>query len=69
MEIQHAPRHGVGTEKIPQHQIKAPLPPLLTEDVTLLALRFDGLRPMVGYRTGIVFRILWLDHNFELYNH
>jgi hypothetical protein len=68
-EIRNAPRHGVGTEKIPRDQLKAPLPQGISDDVEILALRYNGKRPMLGYRDGRTFQILLLDHNFTAYDH
>ncbi len=69
-EVREAPRHGIGTEKIAVASIKAAIPNFVTEEVlTLLALRFSGLSPMVGYRVGAIFYVLWFDHDFTLYDH
>lgn len=68
-EIQNAPRHGLGTEKIHRSSIKAAIPASVTDDVTFLALRYNGKAPMVGYRDGRTFHVLYLDHTFTLYNH
>jgi hypothetical protein len=68
-QIHNAPRHGFGTEKISWHAIKAPIPKTVTEDVTLLALRFNGKAPMVGFRDGRTFHVLYFDHSFKLYDH
>ncbi len=68
-EIQNAPRHGLGTEKLPRSALKAAIPQSVTEDVTFLALRYNGKAPMVGYRDGRTFYLLYLDHNFSLYKH
>ena len=68
-EIQNAPRHGLGTEKIARSAIKAAIPSGVTEDVTFLALRYNGMAPMVGYRDGRTFHVLYLDHTFTLYPH
>lgn len=68
-QIQVSPRHGLGHEKIEQNAIRTGLPPHVTKDVTLLAFRFNGKKPMVGYRSGRVFHILFVDHNFTLYDH
>ncbi len=69
MQIRQAPRHGMGSEKITRGQIKAPFPNAVTEDVTLLAFRYAGMKPMVGYKDGRTFHVLWLDWNFTLYDH
>lgn len=69
-EIQTAPKHGVGSEKIERDSIIPPIPLDLTEDVKhLLALRFDGKKPIVGYRNKFIFHILYIDRSFEVYNH
>ncbi|MBT9096407.1 hypothetical protein KFZ76_01620 [Methylovulum psychrotolerans] len=69
-EIKKIDRHGLGTEKIARDAIKAPIPGFITDDVNdFLALRFSGLKPMVGFKKQDVFYILWFDHCFKLYNH
>lgn len=70
-ETRNAHRHGLGSEKIPRNALKVPLPTdlLVTDDVDFIAFRFAGKSPMIGYRSGPLFRILWLDHNFSAYNH
>ncbi|WP_454783294.1 hypothetical protein [Legionella sp. WA2022007384] len=68
-EIIQAHKHGLGTEKIAQHAIKAPMPKDITPDTNLIALRFDGKAAMVGRRDGRVFIVYWIDHNFTLYDH
>ncbi len=69
IEIRSSGRHGKGAEKIEQTSIKETLPPCITPDVTLLAFRFWGRAPMVGFRDGRIFHIVWLDINFKLYDH
>lgn len=69
IEIRSAHRHGLGAEKISHDAIIPAVPPVVTQDVTLLAFRFSGRNPMVGFRSGPVFKILWLDHNFTVYDH
>lgn len=68
-ELHIAPKHGAGSEKISRTAIKRPIPQHITEDVSLLAFRFDGKKPMVGYRSGPTFHIVWFDRNFILYDH
>lgn len=68
--IKNLDRHGLGSEKIAKSSVKAPIPKFITEDVdAFLALRFNGLKPMVGYRELNIFFVLWFDHNFSLYEH
>lgn len=63
-------RHKLGTEKLPIDSLNVPKPLFLTDDVEhVIAFRFHGLCPMVGYRQKDVFFILWFDHNFTLYDH
>jgi len=69
-DIKQAPRKGLGSEKIPRHQLRVPVPATVTEDVEFfLAIRYNGNHPMVGYRSQQVFHVVWLDHNFTVYPH
>jgi hypothetical protein len=68
-EIKVAHRHGFGTEKIDSSAIRAPIPNSVAQDVTYLALRFSGKKPMVGYRNGSVFHIVFIDNKFDVYAH
>ena len=68
-EIHNAPRHGLGTEKIDRAAIRPALPPEISEDVTFLAVRYKGKRPMIGYRDGRIFHLLFIDHSFSAYDH
>jgi hypothetical protein len=68
-EIIAAPRHGLGSEKISQNCIKTGIPNIVTQDTTLLGLRFSGKKVMVGFRDKDIFHILWFDRNFKLYSH
>ena len=69
LNIKNSPRHGLGTEKIARSSIRAPIPQKVTEDASLLALRYNGKAAMVGYRDGRVFYVVFLDHTFDLYSH
>lgn len=60
-QIESAPRHGSGYEKIARGAIKAAIPAHITEDVNLIAFRFCGKAPMIGYRDRAIFYIIWLD--------
>lgn len=69
-EIRNAPRHGLGSEKISRNSIKGVrIPDEVTEDTTLLAIRFCAMAPMIGYRSGQAFHVLWLDRSFTVYAH
>lgn len=68
-QIKQCPRHGLGFETIDRDCIKARIPSVITPDVRLLAFRFSGMKPMVGYRIGRTFFIIWLDRDYSLYDH
>ena len=68
-EIEQANKSGLGKENIDRNSIKAPIPSIVKEDTKIWALRFRGKAPMVGYREGEIFHILWIDRNFTLYDH
>jgi hypothetical protein len=69
-EIRQAPASGLGSEQIPRYRIKRAVPSSVTEDVdSFTALHFVGKKRFLGYRIGQIFYILWVDHDFETYNH
>jgi len=68
-QLRNAPRHGQGYEKIAQNAIKAPIPGCVTEDVNIIAFRFHGTAPVVGYRARRIFHVFWLDRSYSLYKH
>lgn len=59
----------LGSEKLPQTAINRPKPKHLTADQSLIAIRFWDKARMVGYRERDVFRIIWFDCDYSLYNH
>lgn len=69
-QIQQMDRHALGYEKISVSSIKTAVPKFITEDQeNLIAFRFSGLKPMVGYRSKNIFFVLWFDHDFTVYDH
>lgn len=68
-ELRAADKHGLGYEKISKKAIRPRIPLHITDDVNLIAFRFSGKKPMVGYRNGKTFYVVWLDRNFSLYDH
>jgi len=68
-DIKRAPRHGLGCEKIDRNSIRATIPERVTDDTAILAFRFHGKAPMVGFRDRETFHVLWFDANFSLYQH
>lgn len=68
--IRLAPASGLGAEQIPRYRIKPPIPNVVTEDVSsFTALHYQGKKRFIGYRVGQIFYILWVDHNFSVYDH
>ncbi len=59
----------MGFETITRGAISRPVPAHITEDVTFIAFRFSGMKPMVGYRVDGMFHIIWFDCTFNLYDH
>jgi hypothetical protein len=70
-QLQLSPRHALGSEKISPQSIKASIPSdYMSEEVnTLLAFRFDGKKPFVGFRNGFIFHVFYIDRDFTLYSH
>lgn len=68
-QIISADRHGMGFEKIPRESIRPSIPLHITEDTVIIAFRFSGMKPMVGYRSQSMFHIIWFDRDFNLYDH
>lgn len=70
-ELRQMPRSGQGYEKIDRKAIKGDkVPEEITEEVDIIAFRFHGKAPVVGYRSQDgVFNVIWLDRAFTLYNH
>ena len=68
-QLKQQSRHGLGYEKIARHSILAGIPNHIKDDVNFIAFRFHNKKPMVGYRDGHVFHVIWLDRTFKLYKH
>jgi hypothetical protein len=69
-DLRRAQAHGLGFETIPRHRIKATIPSAVTDDVnSFVVFRCIAEAPMVGYRDGAIFHVLWIDRDFTLYNH
>jgi hypothetical protein len=68
-ELVNKYRHGLGSEKIPRTSLMVPVPKHITDEVTFIAFRFDGKKPMVGYRKWDIFYIIWFDTKFNVYPH
>jgi hypothetical protein len=70
-EIDSAPRHGIGREKIARNSIRGKFPDHIKheENINICAFRFSGMKAMVGYRQENIFHIIWIDRDFTLYDH
>jgi len=68
-QIRLADRLGLGSEKIARDSLKPPIPKRVTEDADFLALRYNGKHPMVGFRDGRTFNVLFIDHTMDVYPH
>jgi hypothetical protein len=44
-------------------------PPQNTGRFNIIAFRFSGKKPMVGYKEGHTFNVLWFDRAFDVYQH
>ncbi len=65
--IQASHRHSYGSEII--KSVKLPKPSCLG-DRAVLAFRYSGKKPMVGFRDGRVLNIVWIERQFgDVYDH
>lgn len=70
--IAKSAKEGMGHEKMPKGQIRVPLTPRVTEEVTsLLVFRFAGPNParILGLRKDRVFEIYVIDPKGTAYDH
>jgi hypothetical protein len=69
-EIYKQPRHKSGCETIDKEALKFALPSNIPRDCTILAFRFNGMAPMLGYKSAFgTFYILAFDPKFKAYKH
>ena len=68
-QIMTSDRHASGCEIISRDSLKFDLPSTITDDVRILAFRFHGKSPMLGYRNGRTYHVLALDRDFTAYVH
>lgn len=68
-ELRQAPRHGLSYERISINAIRGAIPSHIAKEVGFIAFRFYGKAPIVGYRDGEIFHIVWVDREFKLYAH
>lgn len=68
-ELVHHPKHGLGSEKLPKAKINPQIPQHLQLD-NYLVFRHQGNLPFVGFRSGDVFHVLWVEREYnQLYRH
>lgn len=67
-QIRQQDRHGLGFEKISHDAIKVGIPEEAKAE-KLIAFRFSGPKPMVGFKKEATFYVVWFDRDFTLYNH
>lgn len=70
-QIQFAPKHGAGSEKIAiSKKMRQKCPSFITNDVEfLLALRFNGKMPFLVHRDKFIAHVIFVDTEFEVYGH
>lgn len=68
-QIRASNRHASGCEIISRSSLKFSLPSTVTDEVDILAFRFFGKAPMLGYRDGRTFHVLAIDRVFTAYDH
>ncbi len=67
-QIQESGRHEDGFEMIPVASLKAKLPENLNLK-EVMVFRYKGKAPMVGYTEGNTYNLLFIDPDFNLYDH
>lgn len=69
-ELRQAGRGGLGYERIPRDSIRVPVPSSVTPEVdSFLSFGSGGPMRLIGYRTGVLFHVIWFDTSFEVYTH
>jgi len=69
-QIRLLDRHKLGYEEIKRDSLKFTVPSSVPEDANILAFRFSGLAPMIGYRSAFgTFYIIAFDTKFKAYEH
>ena len=69
-QIKMASSKGFGSESIPRDRIRPGIPASVTQDVShFFSLHYSGKKRFLGYRVGQIFHVLWVDHDFSVYDH
>lgn len=67
-DIRGSNRHSLGYEKINHSSLKVSIPEEAKRE-KIVAFRFCGKAPMIGFRRQATFYVLWLDRCFDTYKH
>jgi len=68
-ELSTHPKHGLGSEQLPSHQIKR-IPPEKLAQNKYMVLRHEGNHAFVGYKISDTFYVLWIEANYgDVYDH
>jgi hypothetical protein len=69
-QIHRQPRDKSGCEIINRKSLKLALPANVPEESNILAFRFSGMAPMLGYKSAFgTFYIIAFDTKFKAYKH
>jgi hypothetical protein len=66
-KIRSEPREGLGCEQVPQYRFRAPFPPIITPEVTILVFRYSKAGRIAGYRDKDIYHVLLVGP--DLYAH
>ena len=59
----------MGLDTIKIKSLKIPINKDLVNDDHLIAIRFHNKKPMLGFRQGCIYHIMFLDCKMNLYDH
>jgi len=69
-ELQTHGKHGLGYEMIPASMIKPQCPHETLAQDKYLVFRHQGNLPMIGFKAGTVFHVLWIEAEYNaVYEH
>lgn len=68
--IRQTSASGFGAEQIPRYRINRSVPNSVTDDVqSFTSMHYVSTKRFIGYKVGRIFYVLWVDHNFKVYDH
>lgn len=69
-EISRSGKHELGCEILKTCELRKPLPSSVPANIDkVMCFRYKEKAPMIGFREGSVFHIVFLDRDFTLYQH